>query len=86
MMGEVVFQLHIATPNYAILYKARQETSVPRTSFSAGVLQISYFGFVVATNKMATDHKTHELGKHSSNDHNCQTWFTSLHRLWRKCK
>ena len=36
-------------------------------------------------NKMATGHKTHKLGRQSSNDHNCQIWFTSLHVLWRKC-
>ena len=36
-------------------------------------------------NKMATGHKTHELGRQSSHDHNCQIWFTSLHWLWRKC-
>ena len=33
----------------------------------------------------ATGHITHKLGKQSSNDHNCQIWFTSLHVLWRKC-
>ena len=36
-------------------------------------------------NKMVTGHKTHKLGRQSSDDHNCQIWFTSLHRLWRKC-
>ena len=36
-------------------------------------------------NKMATGHETHKLGRQSSNDHNCQIWFTSLHWLWRKC-
>ena len=30
------------------------------------------------TNKMVTGHKTHELGRQSSNDHNCQIWFISL--------
>ena len=35
-------------------------------------------------NKMATGHQTYKLGKQSSNDHNCQIWFTSLHWLWRK--
>ena len=30
-------------------------------------------------NKIAIGHKKYKLGKHSSNDHNCQTWFTSLH-------
>ena len=45
------------------------------------------FKFNVAwqPNKMATGHKTHRLGRQSSNDHNCQIWFTSLHWLWRKC-
>ena len=32
-------------------------------------------------NKMATGHKTYTLGRQSSNDHKCQTWFTSLHWL-----
>ena len=36
-------------------------------------------------NKMAIGHKTHKLGRLSSNDHNCQIRFTSLHVLWRKC-
>ena len=31
--------------------------------------------------KMATGHKTHELGRQTSTDHNCQIWFTSLHWL-----
>ena len=35
-------------------------------------------------NKMATGHKTNQLGRQSSNDHKCQIWFTSLHRLRRK--
>ena len=35
-------------------------------------------------NKMAISHKTYKLGRQSSNDHNCQIWFTSLHWLWRK--
>ena len=34
--------------------------------------------------KMATGHKTHNLVRQSSNDHNCQLWFNSLHVLWRK--
>ena len=33
-------------------------------------------------NKMATGHKTHKLESQSSNDHNCQIWFTSFHCLW----
>ena len=32
-------------------------------------------------NKIATGHQTHKLGRQSSNDHNCQIWFTSLHWL-----
>ena len=36
-------------------------------------------------NKMAICHKAHKLGRQSSNDHNCQIWFTALHWLWRKC-
>ena len=36
-------------------------------------------------NKIVTGHKTHKLGRQSSNDHNCQIWFTSLQWLWRKC-
>ena len=35
-------------------------------------------------NKMAASHKTHKLGRQSSNDHKCQIWFTSLHWLCRK--
>ena len=35
-------------------------------------------------NKIVTDHKTHKLGRQSSNDHNCQIWFTLLQWLWRK--
>ena len=34
-------------------------------------------------NKMATGHKTHKLGRQSSNDHNCPIWITSLSALWR---
>ena len=30
-------------------------------------------------NKIAIGHKKYKLGKHSSSDHNCQTWFTSVH-------
>ena len=33
-------------------------------------------------NKIVTGHKTHKLGRQSSNDQNCQIWFTSLQRLW----
>ena len=29
-------------------------------------------------NKMVTGHKTHKLGRQSSNDHKCQIWITSL--------
>ena len=36
-------------------------------------------------NKIVTGHKTYKLGRQSSNDHNCQIWFTSLQWLWRKC-
>ena len=36
-------------------------------------------------NNIVTGHKTHKLGRQSSNDHNCQIWFTSLQWLWRKC-
>ena len=36
-------------------------------------------------NKMATCHEMHKLGRQSSNDHNCQIRFTSLHCLWKKC-
>ena len=36
-------------------------------------------------NKMAAGHQTHKLGRQSSDDHNCQIWFTSLQWLWRKC-
>ena len=35
--------------------------------------------------KIVTGHKTHKLGRQSSNDHNCLIWFTSLQWLWRKC-
>ena len=34
---------------------------------------------------MATGHKTQELGKQLSNDHNCQIWFALLHWLRKKC-
>ena len=30
------------------------------------------------TKQMAIGHKTHKLGRQSSNDHKCQIWFTSL--------
>ena len=30
-------------------------------------------------NKMATGHEAHKLGRQSSNDHDCQIWFTSHH-------
>ena len=40
----------------------------------------------MTTYKTVTGHKTHKLGRHSSNDQNCQIWFTSLQWLWRKCK
>ena len=36
------------------------------------------------TNKMVTGHQTHKLGRQSSDDLNCQIWFTSLQWLWRK--
>ena len=43
MMGEEVFQLHVATPTYATrsmsLYKARQETSSTGSSFPTGAQQ-----------------------------------------------
>ena len=32
-------------------------------------------------NKIITGHKTHKLGRQSSNDHNCQIWFISHHWL-----
>ena len=54
--------------------------------YPAGASQISYFKILLwQPNKMVTDHKTYKLGRQSSNDHNCQIWFTSLHMLWRKC-
>ena len=47
MMGEEEFQLHVASPTYAICptsYKARQETSWCTWSFlPAGASQISHF-------------------------------------------
>ena len=56
------------------------------SSFPAGILQSSYFKILPwQTNKMATGHKTHGLGRQSSNDHNCQIWFTFLHASWKKC-
>ena len=36
-------------------------------------------------NKMAPGHQTHKLSRQSSNDHNCQIWFTSLQLLCIKC-
>ena len=59
------------------------------SSFPAGVsscLQISYLKILPwHRNKMANGHKTHTLGRQSSNDHHCQIWLTSLRVLWRKC-
>ena len=56
MMGEEVFQLHIATPTYVILPDSLLETSLTWSSFPADALQISYFSFAVATSRMATTH------------------------------
>ena len=36
-------------------------------------------------NKIITSHKTLNLGRQSSNDHNYQIWFTALQWLLRKC-
>ena len=34
--------------------------------------------------KMAADHQTHKMCRQSSDDHNCQIWFTSLHWFMEK--
>ena len=56
------------------------------SSFPSGASQISYFKILPwQANKLTTDHKTYKLCRQTSNDHNCQICFTSLHVLWRKC-
>ena len=53
------------------------------STFPAGALQISYFEILSWRPKeMATGHKTHEVGRQSSNDHKCKVEFTLLHVLW----
>ena len=36
--------------------------------------KVSLTNFPWQPNKLATPHKTHKLGRQSSNDHNCQIW------------
>ena len=53
------------------------------SSFSAGAHFL--FDFAVATKQNGHWSWQHILGRQPPNDHNCQTWFTSLQVLWRKC-
>ena len=50
------------------------------------VLLLQWFWFLKfmlpwQPNKIATGHETYKLSRQSSNDHNCQIWFTSLRWL-----
>ena len=59
---------------------------VKGSSYPAGASHIFYFEILPwQPNKIATGHKTHKLGEESTNDPNCQIWFTSLRVLWKKC-
>ena len=88
-MREEVFQLHVATPpmlHIPSLYKARQD-KLNRTFFFLLVLNRLFFPCWCFTdlkilpwqpNKMVAGHKTHKLGRQSSNNHYSQIWFATL--------
>ena len=63
------------------------EAICPSNFFEVGGIKIHFkkFNVAMATKQKGIGHKTHELGRQSSNDHTCQIWFRSLHWLCRKC-
>ena len=65
----------------------RKVITIAHPEQSSGELKILFWNLMLPwqPNKMAPGHQTHKLGRQSSEDHNCQIWFTSLQWLWRKC-
>ena len=79
------------SPQFLLFWNALTQASfVPNQSNNASVIlkELSFKIFFFQNwmlpwqpNKMITGHKTHKLGRQSSDDHKCQIWLTSLHWL-----